>query len=294
MRLGGVEGTFVLPDEAPEKLLFISAGSGITPIMSMVRDLHRRDAINDVVHIHSARSADDVIFAERLRKIDEAHEGFDLQLHMSGERGRIAPAQLDSLCPDWRERQAYVSGRGAMLDAICEHWEREGDLQLLHMERFQPIIGGDSGEGAGGTIRFLKTDIQTECDSGLPILAAGEEAGASLPFGCRMGICHTCVGRLCSARSATSARETSTVARRDDPHLRQRPRRADRDRTLNPLRPEAMTPTALTSPTDKPESPLEHTSRREQLEALADELDGIRDRTSPPTLATATGDTSRA
>jgi ferredoxin-NADP reductase len=134
VRLGGVEGTFVLPDEPPEKLLFISAGSGITPIMSMVRDLHRRDAISDVVHIHSARTADDVIFAERLRKIDEAHEGFDLQLHMSGERGRIAPAQLDSLCPDWRERQAYVSGPGAMLDAICEHWERERH-DLLPEER---------------------------------------------------------------------------------------------------------------------------------------------------------------
>jgi ferredoxin len=85
-----------------------------------------------------------------------------------------------------------------MLDAICEHWEREGGLHLLHMERFQPIIGGDPGEGAGGSIRFLKSDIQTECDGGLPILAAGEDAGASLPFGCRMGICHTCVGRLCS------------------------------------------------------------------------------------------------
>ena len=57
--LGGVEGDFVLPEELPEKLLFISAGSGITPIMSMVRDLHRRAAVGDVVHIHSARTADE-------------------------------------------------------------------------------------------------------------------------------------------------------------------------------------------------------------------------------------------
>jgi len=198
VRLGGVEGTFVLPDEPPQKVLFISAGSGITPIMSMVRDLHRRDAVGDVVHIHSARTADDVIFAERLQKIDEMHDGFQLQLHMSGERGRIAPAHLDSLCADWRERQAYVSGPGAMLDAICEHWEREGDPDLLHMERFQPIIGGDPGEGIGGAIRFLKSDVATTCEGGMPILAAGEDAGAALPFGCRMGICHTCVGRLCS------------------------------------------------------------------------------------------------
>ena len=56
MRLGGVEGTFTLPDPLPPKLLFISAGSGVTPIMSMLRDLARRDALQDVVHAHSART----------------------------------------------------------------------------------------------------------------------------------------------------------------------------------------------------------------------------------------------
>src|SRR5207245_6713195 len=76
VRLGGVEGTFVLPEPLPDKLLFISAGSGITPIMSMLRSLDRRGALGDVVHIHSARTADGVIFAERLREIDAAHEGF--------------------------------------------------------------------------------------------------------------------------------------------------------------------------------------------------------------------------
>jgi stearoyl-CoA 9-desaturase NADPH oxidoreductase len=198
VRLGGVEGTFVLPDEPPEKLLFISAGSGITPIMSMVRDLHRREAIGDVLHIHSARDSDDVIFAERLRRINSAQPGFRLHLRLTGEQGRISPADLDALCPDWRERQAYISGPGPMLDAMREHWEREGDHERLHMERFQPVIGGDPGGGAGGTISFLKSGVETTCDGGVPILAAGEEAGAPLPFGCRMGICHTCVGRLTS------------------------------------------------------------------------------------------------
>src|SRR6476660_3960653 len=68
VRLGGVEGTFVLPEPAPSKLLFISAGSGITPIMSMLRSLHRAEAVRDVAHIHSARAASDVIFADRLRE----------------------------------------------------------------------------------------------------------------------------------------------------------------------------------------------------------------------------------
>src|SRR3954451_23503345 len=77
VRLGGVEGTFVLPDPPPERILFISAGSGITPIMSMLSSLHGREALDDVVHVHSARTAEGVIFGKRLRELEAAHEGFD-------------------------------------------------------------------------------------------------------------------------------------------------------------------------------------------------------------------------
>ena len=68
------------------------------------------------------------------------------------------------------------------------------------MERFQPIIGGEVEEGEGGTINFLKSDCEAQCDGGTPILVAGEEAGLTLPFGCREGICHTCVGELRSGQ----------------------------------------------------------------------------------------------
>ena len=69
------------------------------------------------------------------------------------------------------------------------------------MERFQPIIGSEDAEhGAGGTIRFADSGIEAWSDGTTPILVAGEEAGATLPYGCRMGICHTCVGRLCSGQ----------------------------------------------------------------------------------------------
>src|SRR5437868_12851732 len=64
--LGGVEGDFVLPEELPEKMLFISAGSGITPIMSMLRSLSHQDEVNDVVLLHSARTEEDIIFGDQL------------------------------------------------------------------------------------------------------------------------------------------------------------------------------------------------------------------------------------
>ena len=200
VRLGGVEGTFVLPDPPPEKLLFVSAGSGITPIMSMLNSLASRDTVDDVVHIHSARTADEVIFGKRLGEIERACEGFDLRLQLTAEQGRISPTDLDRLCPDWRQRHAFVSGPAAMLDALARHWESEGDPELLNLERFQPVIGGEPGGGEGGTIRFSKSRVEAGCDGATPILAAGEEAGATLPFGCRMGICHTCVGELRSGK----------------------------------------------------------------------------------------------
>ena len=151
VRLGGVEGTFVLPDPPPQRLLFISAGSGITPIMSMLRSLDRDEALEDVVHLHSSRTAEGVIFGEQLRELDSRRPGYRPHLRITGEAGRIAPGDLDELCPDWRERRAFVSGPGEMLDALVRHWREEGDPELLEMERFQPVIGGDAVAGEGGS-----------------------------------------------------------------------------------------------------------------------------------------------
>src|SRR3954451_15671885 len=85
VRLGGVEGDFVLGDPPPERLLFVSAGSGITPIMSMLRHIDRRDEIEDVVHLHSAPTREDVIFGNRLESLDERRHGFRLHLQLTGE-----------------------------------------------------------------------------------------------------------------------------------------------------------------------------------------------------------------
>ena len=197
--LGGVEGDFVLPVDPPDRLLFISAGSGITPIMSMVRHLARSDSLRDTVLLHSARNPDDVIFGTELRALAGEHAGFRLHEQHTSAQGRMEPRHLEDLCPDWREREAFVSGPGPMLDALTELWDEQGDPGRLHSERFQPKLGlGEEGEG--GTIRFLASGCETESDGQMPILVAGEEAGLDLPYGCREGICHTCIGALRSGR----------------------------------------------------------------------------------------------
>jgi ferredoxin-NADP reductase len=197
--LGGVEGDFVLPEELPDKLLFISAGSGITPIMSMLRSLDRGE-MGDVVVLHSARHTDDVIFGPELRELAEKHDSFKLHEQLTKDNGRMGPADLDELCPDWQQRDTYISGPAEMLDAFQEHYEKHGVDERMCMERFQPKLDGAGEPGEGGPIKFLKSDCEAESDGTKPILVAGEDAGLDLPYGCREGICHTCVGELVSGK----------------------------------------------------------------------------------------------
>jgi ferredoxin-NADP reductase len=199
VRLGGVEGTFTLPERLPERVLFISAGSGVTPIMSMLRALAGGGALRDVVHIHSARTAETVIFSRELHALQEREREHGYRLHeqLTGDRGRVAPEHLDEICPDWRERETFLCGPVALLAAMRERWEYDGTPERLHVEHFQPHeeLGGEHA-GAGGAINFCKSGVQAASDGSQSILAAGESAGATLPYGCRMGICHSCVGRL--------------------------------------------------------------------------------------------------
>jgi stearoyl-CoA 9-desaturase NADPH oxidoreductase len=198
--LGGVEGDFVLPDEVPEKLLFISAGSGITPIMSMLRSLDHHDEMSDVMLIHSAKHKDDVIFGEQLRELQRRHDGFNAHEQHTKENGRFEPPDLEKLCPDWKDRLTFLSGPTEMLDAVEDYFDQHNCCDNLKMERFQPKLGLEGEEGEGGIIKFLKSDAEAESDGSDPILVAGENEGLNLPYGCREGICHTCVGELKSGQ----------------------------------------------------------------------------------------------
>jgi stearoyl-CoA 9-desaturase NADPH oxidoreductase len=201
VRLGGVEGTFVLPEPLPARLLLVSAGSGITPIISMLRSLARREQLADVVHIHCAREPQQAIFAGELRELDARNRGYRLHMRLTGSSGRLHPRELDDLCPDWRERETFACGPAGLLDTLGEHWRRHAHPARLHVERFTPEGAlSDCERGCGGTIEFRASAVSASSDGTQPILLAGESAGARLPFGCRMGICHSCVGRLCSGQ----------------------------------------------------------------------------------------------
>ena len=193
VRLAAPQGAFVLPAPPPPKVLFLTAGSGITPVMSMLRAMDRRDAVTDVVHIHSARSAEEVMFATELTELHDRHRGFVSHIHLTAEQGKFSPAALDRLYPDWRERHTWACGPLAMLEEIEKHWRQEGLDDRLNIERFEVQR---SAIGEGGTVTFGKSGRTATVDGATSLLEAGESAGVQLPFGCRMGICQTCVVTL--------------------------------------------------------------------------------------------------
>ncbi len=199
VRLAAPEGDFVLPDPPPERVLFLVGGSGITPVMAMLRTLDRRGSMPDVVLHYSSPTEDRMIFRAELRDLAATHERLSFQEQHTDTDGLLDPARdLDRVCPDWRERETWACGPGPMLDALTEHYEDEGVGDRLHLERFSLELGGEGGEG--GTISFRNSNKTIEADGATTVLEAGEEAGVGMPYGCRMGICHTCTLTLVSGR----------------------------------------------------------------------------------------------
>jgi len=180
-------GDFTLPPQTPAKVLFLTAGSGITPVMGMLRNAI--DAMGDIIVLHSAPSAADVIFGAELRALADRGRIRLIEQH-THTAGMVSPEQVAALVPDWAQRQTWACGPSGLLDAAEKHWSAQGIAHQLHTERFRPTV---LATGEWGTATFAKSGVSVESDGSTPLLQAGEEAGVLMPSGCRMGICFGCV-----------------------------------------------------------------------------------------------------
>ncbi len=202
VRLAAPQGNFVLPDPAPAQMLFITAGSGITPVMSMLRTLGRRNQIGDVVHLHSTPTADDAMFVAELAALENSHQGYRLMLRTTKAEGRLNLERLDDFVPDWRARQAWACGPEGMLGDAGRVWAAAGIAGNLHVERFAASraarVGG--AKDSGGTVTFERSGKSVTVDAATALMDAGEQSGIQMPFGCRMGICQSCVVGLLDGR----------------------------------------------------------------------------------------------
>ena len=233
--LGVAGGDFVLPAPEVQRLLFVTGGSGVTPIAAMLRSLAARKAMPDVVHVHYARTAADVIFGEELRSLAVDHPGYRLiEIFTATDRRRFDEARLAAHVPDWRAREAWACGPQSLLDAIGgvyasqpqPHWPERpaigqphvGPTPQLHVERFRAALAVLPANASGGRVRFAASAPEQliDADATTPLLHVAERAGLAPKSGCRMGICHTCDSTLVSG----CVRDLRTGAAIDEPGAR--------------------------------------------------------------------------
>jgi ferredoxin-NADP reductase len=189
LHLGQAEGEFVLPQPIPDKLLLVTAGSGITPVIGMLRNLFSRaePVRTDIVLLHSALTRAEVIFGDELRQYAAEGRITLRELHTDVD-GLLDVHELDTMVPDLAERTTYACGPVGLLDALEAHHAARG--LTLTVERFRTSV---VVTGEGGTVTFAHNGAVVEADAATPILDAAESAGVLMPSGCRMGICMGCV-----------------------------------------------------------------------------------------------------
>jgi ferredoxin-NADP reductase len=186
LSLGQPEGDFVLPAAGPVRPLFVTAGSGVTPVMSILRTLALEGAVRDVVHVHYAPRAKDVIFVRELRQMAaDAPSSYRLSIVHTREPG-VA--------------RAVDPGR-------------------LHVERFVAARAPLPAGAAGGKVRLRVSGVEVDADGATPLLHVAEGAGLSPAHGCRMGLCHTCDATLNSG----CVRDLRTGQTIDEPGARIQP-----------------------------------------------------------------------
>jgi ferredoxin-NADP reductase len=191
--IGPAQGEFTLPDPLPAKLLFVSGGSGITPIFSLLVDLAARNRLDDVVLVHYARTPQDVIFRERLAALAERHPGLRLEIrHTRGGGARFDEASLRRIAADFADREAFVCGPPALMNAVEHLWEGHGLSARLRRERFVPPTPAASDDVSAARVMLARSGREFRTDGTGTLLEQSERAGANPAYGCRMGICHTC------------------------------------------------------------------------------------------------------
>ncbi|MDT7755133.1 MAG: stearoyl-CoA 9-desaturase oxidoreductase [Mycobacterium sp.] len=183
-------GEFVLPAERPRRILFVSGGSGITPVMSMLRTLRDERYDGEVAFVHYARSADEACYADELGAMTGVRVLRGYTRTGGGElMGKFDADHLAAAMPD--ADAVFVCGPTALVDAVREQCPE------AQSESFVPPVFEVTAEASGGLVSFADSGVKVT-DDGRSLLEQAEAAGLRPENGCRMGICHTCTRRKTS------------------------------------------------------------------------------------------------
>jgi ferredoxin-NADP reductase len=188
LAVGG--GEFVLPAERPRRIMFVSGGSGITPVMSMLRTLVAEGFDGDIAFVHYARTPEEACYRDELAAMPGVRVLHGYTRDGVGDlTGKFDPDHLDAAMP--RPEAIFVCGPPGLVDAVREQ------CPVALSESFVPPVFEAPTEASGGRISFADSGVAVT-DDGRSLLEQAEAAGLTPERGCRMGICHTCTRRKTS------------------------------------------------------------------------------------------------
>jgi stearoyl-CoA 9-desaturase NADPH oxidoreductase len=216
--LSQADGSFRLPAERPRQVLLVSGGSGITPVLSMLRTLVDEGHDGEIVFLHYARSEADVAHLTALRALAAAHDNVRLVLGYTRDdsagdlHGHFHESHLAEVAPWYPEVPTFLCGPASLMAAVRDHFAAKGIEDALRTEEFTtPSIAPVEGD-ATGQIRFGDTVVE---NSGATLLEQAEGAGLTPEYGCRMGICFTCT----KVKTAGCTRNIRTGETNSDPDV---------------------------------------------------------------------------
>lgn len=190
-------GDFVLPDPAPEHVLLISGGSGITPVMSMLRTLVDRQHTGRITFLHYSRSRADEMFSAELDRLANAAGVEMVRVHTRAPEpgqilsGRFTLDHLQALGIDPTLTPTWVCGPAGLIQTVNDTYQNLGAADQLTAEWFKVPSVDLNAADATGTITFESSDVSAQ-NTGATLLEQAEAAGLKPAYGCRMGVCNTC------------------------------------------------------------------------------------------------------
>jgi ferredoxin-NADP reductase len=218
VNLAQASGTFVLPEQRPERVVLISGGSGITPVLSMLRTLADEGYAGEVTFLHYAYTELDVPHRAELDAIAAAHDNVRVAYAYTEQEtggdlhGYFGVEHLDAVAPNYADAQTFLCGPGPLMRAVRELYLDLGLVDALHTEEFAPaplaVVDGE----VSGEVGFGRSGV-TATNSGQTLLEQAEAAGLKPAYGCRMGICFTCT----SVKTSGCTRNVLTGDLNSDP-----------------------------------------------------------------------------
>jgi len=209
------EGDFVLGEPRPERVLLISGGSGITPVMAMLRTLCDEGFAGEVGFLNYARSYELALYSAELGELADRHEGLRVARGFTRARGlelagRFRREHLSAVISEHASAATFVCGPPALIDSVRAAWAKDGLPEPAVATFTPPALRFDTA-CVEGSICFAASGRKV-ANSGLPLLEQAEDAGLAPEHGCRMGICNTCSCRKMagSVRNVFTG-ETSTA-----------------------------------------------------------------------------------